>query len=29
MAQGCSDSGGVNTGEVQPPPKATISANEA
>ena len=29
MAQGCSGSGGVNTGDVHPPPRATISASEA
>ncbi len=29
MAHGCSDSGGVNTGDVHPPPRATISASDA
>ena len=29
MAQGCSGSGGVNTGDVHPPPRATISASDA
>ena len=28
-AQGCSGSGGVNTGDVHPPPRATISASDA